>query len=137
MKNFKRIIPILIIVVLLLTSVSVFADDNADSGSGDTTSALKDKGFYRGSEYMYKISVYVGLSDKANKNSDLQAEWKMVGSCPIYVKPESFTLATNVMGGSKNKVSYLSVFSSLKSILDLPVSILTSIALITSGRLSL
>jgi hypothetical protein len=107
MKILKRIILMLVIVALVLTQASVFADDNADSGSGDTSNALKDKGFYRSSEYMYKVSVYVGLSDDVNKNSDLQVEWKIVGSGPIYLKPESFTLAANVMGGSKNKASYL------------------------------
>ena len=111
MKMFKRIAAILIIVAIILTQVSVFADDNADSGSGDTSNALKDKGFYRGAEYMYKVSVYVGLSDEANKSSNLQAEWKMIGSNPLYIKSASFTLSNDIIGSSKNKTNYMNGYS--------------------------
>ncbi|MBF8982589.1 hypothetical protein IZY60_03460 [Lutibacter sp. B2] len=107
MKIFKKIIWMIVVLALTFNSITVFAEDNADSGSGNTNNAAKDKGFYRGSEYMYKVSVYVGLSDKADKKSDLSRDWKIIGSSPIYIKPASFTLATNAMGGSKNKVSYL------------------------------
>ena len=60
-----------VVFVLTFNSISVFADENADSGSGKINNAAKDKGFYRGSEYMYKVSVYVCLSDEADKKSNL------------------------------------------------------------------
>lgn len=107
LKVFKKIIWMIVIFILIFNSLSVFAEDNADSGSGNTGGAAKGKGFYRGSEYMYKVSVYVGLSDKADKNSNLLRDWKMLGNSPLYIKPSSFTLPKNAMGSSGNKVDYI------------------------------
>lgn len=101
----KRIFSILL-VLMILSSAFTFADDNADTGSGDTNNALKDKGFYRGSEYMYKVSVYVGLSDEADKNDNLNVGWIKIGYDPIFIKPSSFTLPSNVLGSNGNKIEY-------------------------------
>lgn len=106
MKRYKCILGILLVIALLISSVSVFADDNADTGSGDTSNALDGKGFYRGSEYMYKVSVYVGLSDTADKNSDLRTKWRMIGAKPIFVKPSNFTMPSGVFLGNGSKVDY-------------------------------
>lgn len=86
--------------------MNVYADDNADTGTGDTGTALTGKGFYRDSEYMYKVSVYVGLSDQASKNSDLSTDWKMIGINPIYVKMSSFTMPSGVFLGTESKMNY-------------------------------
>lgn len=107
LKIFKKTMLIIIIFVITLNQLSVFADDNADSGSGGTEEAMKGKGFYRGREYMYKVSVYVGLSDKVDSKSNLSTDWKMIGSSPVYIKPPSFTLPSNVMGSLRNKEDYI------------------------------
>lgn len=107
MKKKFSIIMIFIAIIIMSMSIFVNADDNADTGDGDTGDALDNKGFYRYSEYMYKVSVYVGKSDVADENTSLN-DWKMIGSNPIYIKPASFTLPTNVLGSSGSKVDYLS-----------------------------
>ncbi len=104
MGKLKRVMTMLLVVLLLLNSIIVFADDNADTGSGDTNNAVKDKGYYRGSEYMYKVTVYVGLSDK---NSNLKSEWMMIGNKPIYIKPSNFTLSSKEFYGLQSKADYL------------------------------
>ncbi len=106
MRSIKNVLLLVLIGVLFLNCTAVYAEDNADSGTGDTGSALADKGYYRGSEYMYKVSVYVGLSDQADQNTDLDSEWKMIGTKPIYVKPSNFTMPSGVFYGSDNKVNY-------------------------------
>ena len=99
MKKYKSILGILLFIALLISSIPAYADDNADTGSGDTSNALDGKGFYRGSEYMYKVSVYVGLSDQADKNTSLSSDWRMLGSRPIYVKPSNFSMPSSVFYG--------------------------------------
>lgn len=106
MKKLKSVLGLFLVMALLIGSLTVYADDNADTGSGDTSNALDGKAFYRGSEYMYKVSVYVGLSDQADKNTDLGGYWKMIGSRPILVKPSNFTMSSNAFIGIENKVNY-------------------------------
>jgi hypothetical protein len=106
MRSIKNVFLLVLIGVLFLNCTAVYAEDNADSGTGDTGSALADKGYYRGSEYMYKVSVYVGLSDQADQNANLASEWKMIGTKPVYVKPSNFTMPSGVFYGSDNKVNY-------------------------------
>ena len=106
MKILKNISVIMLVIAIFVSSMVVYADDNADTGTGDTSNALDGKGFYRGSEYMYKVSVYVGLSDQANKNDNLDTNWKMVGTSPIFVKIPSFTMPSGVFLGAESKVNY-------------------------------
>jgi hypothetical protein len=106
MKKYKSILGILLFIALLISLIPAYADDNADTGSGDTSNALDGKGFYRGSEYMYKLSVYVGLSDQADKNTSLSSDWRMLGSRPIYVKPSNFSMPSSVFYGIESKVGY-------------------------------
>jgi hypothetical protein len=84
----------------------VYADDNADTGSGEVGDALEDKGFYRTSEYMYKVSVFVGLSDNADEFSSLSG-WQEIGSEPIYLKPSTFSLPSGTVGSVGSKIDYL------------------------------
>ncbi|MBK5247776.1 MAG: hypothetical protein JJE49_11005, partial [Peptostreptococcaceae bacterium] len=107
MKTLNRIIVMLVVISFMVSPFSAFADDNADTGTGDTTNALKNKGFYRGSEFMYKVSVYVGLSDLADKNSNLGTGWRMIGTKPVYVKPSSFSIPSGVFYGLSSKVDYV------------------------------
>lgn len=79
----KRLISILLICILLVTA-NIYAEDNADSGNGNTNNALKGKGFYRSSEYMYKVSIYVGLSDNTDMNDNIGSFNKDRRSINIY-----------------------------------------------------
>lgn len=108
MKRLNTLLALLLAIFFTLSGLPIYADDNADTGSGGADNALTGKGFYRTSEYMYKVSVYVGLSDTADKNSVLGRDWKMVGSSAIYVKPSGFTMPANAFYGSGSKVNYQS-----------------------------
>jgi len=107
LKKLKYVVVILLVFTMLMNTVTVFADDNADTGSGGTEDALAGKGFYRTSEYMYKVSIYVGLSDRANESDSLLSNWRRIGSQPLYVKPASFTLPAGTFFGSSSKVDYM------------------------------
>ncbi|WP_129721363.1 hypothetical protein [Xylanivirga thermophila] len=106
MKKLKTILLLLLCITLLPISVFAEGNDNADSGGGGTKGAVKGKGFYRGGEWMYKVSVYVGLSDRANTHTSLSG-YKMIGSAPIFIKPSSFALPSGVIFGKHSKVDYL------------------------------
>lgn len=107
MKRISKLIMMFMVLSITLSSQAVQADDNADTGSGGTEDALDNKGFYRYSEYMYKVTVYVGLSDHANESGSLSNEWKEIGNAPLYVKPSTFTLPNNVIGSEGSKIDYL------------------------------
>ena len=102
----KRIITFTMLLVLII-SLATYADDNADTGSGDTHDALEGKGFYRSGEYMYKVSIYVGLSDQSDETKSLEGYWHRIDNDPVYIKPPSFTLASGVIGAKDSKVIYL------------------------------
>lgn len=95
------------IALMSLSSILVYADDNADTGSGEVGDALEDKGFYRTSEYMYKVSVYVGQSEGADEYSSLSGNWHAIGNQPIYVKPSTFSIPSGTVGSAGTKIDYL------------------------------
>jgi hypothetical protein len=101
----RRILSILIAMTLVFSSLIAFADDNATSGSGGTSGALKGKGYYSGSEWAYKVSVFIGLTDQADKNNRLVGDFKSIGSA--IVKPSSFKIDANAIFGDSQKVFYL------------------------------
>jgi len=103
----KKITFIALMIILLINTVVVFADDNADTGSGETGDALENKGFYRTSEYMYKVSVFVGLSDDTDEFSSLSGQWHELGSNSIYVKPSTFSIPEGTVGSAGSKIDYL------------------------------
>jgi hypothetical protein len=103
----KKIILLMLIICIVFSTVIIFAEDNANSGNGNTNNALEGKGFYRGTEFMYKVSVYVGLSNEADMNDNIN-EFKMVGNNPVIVKPTSFSLPSNLVTSSHSKIDYSS-----------------------------
>lgn len=107
LMKMKRTLTLILCMLLLLSIVNVYADDNADTGDGTTNDALKGKGFYRTNEYMYKVSVYVGNSDTSDEYGSLGANWIEVGNNPIYLKPSSFAMPENVIGSMGSKIDYL------------------------------
>jgi hypothetical protein len=103
----KKNIAILLLLCMFSSIMYVYAEDNADSGSGDTNNALKGKGYYRSAEYMYKVSVYVGLRDTVDMDNDI-SNFKMIGNNPIFIKPKSFSLPSGLITSSHNKFKYRS-----------------------------
>lgn len=105
-EKLKKIIILILIICMVFSTVNIFAKDNADSGNGDINNALEGKGFYRVSEYMYKVSIYVGLSDNTDMNDSINS-FKRIGNQPTYVKPSTFTLPENTFGTPNNKIDYI------------------------------
>jgi len=102
----KKLFVVMIYVILLFSTGNIYADDNADTGEGDTQSASNDRGFYKSSEYMYKVSLYVGLTNEADEMDSLAAKWKQIGNNEVYIKPASFSLESNVTGSDGSKIDY-------------------------------
>ena len=101
----KKILSILIAMTLVFSSLIAFADDNATSGSGGTSGALKGKGYYSGSEWAYKVSIFIGLNDQADKNSRLVGDFKSIGS--VIVEPSNLKSPDNTFFGESQKAFYL------------------------------
>ncbi len=98
---------ILLILLICISSQLVYGDDNASSGNGNVSNALKNKGYYRTNEFMYKVSLYVALSDTVNEYSSINSSYKMIGNEPLYIKPTSFSLPANLVATTNNKIDYL------------------------------
>lgn len=62
-------------------SIPVFAgDNNATGGDGDTHPAAQGYGWYNSSQYLYKVTLYVGKSESASKQSSLANDFYCVGT---------------------------------------------------------
>lgn len=103
----RYVLLISCMMITLLCSFTSYAADNADSGTGGTEGAAANKGYYRDSEYMYKISIYVAKSDQTDEDSNLKNDWYRIGS-PMYVQPSTFILSSAAIGGGGNKTDYQS-----------------------------
>lgn len=102
MKCTRIISMILAFSFLFSISITSFADDNANTGGGTTKPAVVGK--YRSSEWMYKVSVYVGLDSRADTKTPIGG-YKLIGQ-PVYVRP-NFPMPSNVLYTKNNKVQYL------------------------------
>lgn len=102
----KRIILILLSFVILLTACSmiVFADDNAQSGSGDTQGAATGYAWYSTYQYLWKVTLFVGRTDQATKQSDLSNDFYRVGT--IVMKKTGWDVDSSVKFASGTKVDY-------------------------------
>lgn len=111
MRKQKRKLSIILFFILIFTTIPIFADgggdDNAKPGDGDTKDKVDGKGFYRSAEWMYKVSIYVGKSDKVNEKTPLGSGFYEISTNPLYVKPKSFSLPSGVKFGKYNKPEYL------------------------------
>ncbi len=102
----RKITSLFISIIMVLTSVfSVYANDNATSGNGDVTDAVL--GYYLSREYMYKVSLYVGLDENCDETHGINGNYKMIGDEPLYIKPDTFGLPDNTIGTMNNKIDYL------------------------------
>ncbi len=111
MKTNRKITVLLSLLIIILLSMQVFSDgggdDNAEPGDGGTRGKVDGKGYYKSSEWMYKVSVYVGKSDKQKTNSSLLYDFHEISTNPLYVRPGSFSLPSGITFGKYNKPEYL------------------------------
>ena len=107
MRHYKHFAVLLVAVLLCLAcGITAFADDNADSGNGNTSGATQGYGWYNSPEHLWKVSLYVGKSDTANKNSNLINNFYLVGDTSIYIKNTNWSVWSSTKFGAYNKVQY-------------------------------
>lgn len=87
-------------------SITAFADDNAQSGSGDTQGAASGYAWYNTYQYLWKVTLFVGKSDQASKSSNLQNDFHRLGT--IIMKKTGWNVSSSVKFGSGTKVDYYS-----------------------------
>lgn len=102
----KRILSMFTLLVFMMTAFSspVFADDNATSGDGETESAKDGYGYYRESEFLWKVTLFVGKSDEAYKYSSLTSDFYRVGT--VIMKRTGWSVSSSVQFGAYTKVDY-------------------------------
>ena len=61
-------------------SITAFADDNATGGDGTTHGASDGYGWYNTNEFMWKVTLFVGKSDQATKQSSLTNDFYRIGT---------------------------------------------------------
>lgn len=104
----KRILSIILLTVVLLSAFSIpaLADDNAQSGSGDTHGAATGSAWYNTNQYLWKVTLFVGKSDQASKSSNLQNDFHRIGT--VVMKKNDWEVPSSVKFGSGTKVDYYS-----------------------------
>ena len=104
----KRILSIILLMATLLSafSITAFADDNAQSGSGDMHGAASGYAWYNTYQYLWKVTLFVGKSDQASKSSDLQNDFHRIGT--VVMKKTGWNVSSSVKFGSGTKVDYYS-----------------------------
>jgi hypothetical protein len=99
---------ILIFLSIFLFSIFAFADDNATNGEGTPLGhGAVGRGYYHGTEYMYKVSLYVGITENAYYTDESLHRFQMVGTEPLYLKPNYLVVPDGTIFATKNKVQYL------------------------------
>ncbi len=103
----KRILCFILLTATLLSAfcMTAFADDNAQSGTGDTHGPASGYAWYNGYQYLWKVTLYVGKSDQATKQSNLLADFYKIGT--VIMKKNDWSVSSNVKFGSNTKVEYL------------------------------
>ncbi len=104
----KRIVCFIMLTVLLLSvfSITALADDNAQGGSGNAQNAVTGYGWYNTYEYLWKVTLFVGKSDQATKQSNLVNDFHRIGT--VVMKKTDWTVSSSVKFGSGIKVDYYS-----------------------------
>ena len=104
----KRILCVFLLIATLLSafSITVLADDNAQSGSGDTHGAATGSAWYNTNQYLWKVTLFVGKSDQASKSSNLQNDFHRLGT--VVMKKNDWEVPSSVKFGSGTKVDYYS-----------------------------
>ncbi len=102
----KKILTLLLTVVLLSAFfVTALADDdNAQSGDGNTHGAASGYAWYNRYQYLWKVTVFVGKTDTATKQSNLINDFHRVGT--IVMKKSGWNVNSNVKFGNATKIDY-------------------------------
>ena len=88
-------------------SITAFAgDDNATGGDGNTHPAAEGYGWYNSYQYLYKVTLFVGKKDTANKQSSLTNDFYRIGT--VIVKKSGWDVSSSVVFGNGTKVDYYS-----------------------------
>lgn len=108
MRHIKHLASLLLVLILCtICGVTALADDdNATGGSGNTSGAANGYGWYNSTEYLWKVSLYVGKSDTASKSSNLMNNYYLVGGTSIYIKNTNWSVSSSTKFGAYNKVQY-------------------------------
>lgn len=104
--HLKRILSILLLMATLLSafSITAFADDNATGGDGTTHGASDGYGWYNTNEFMWKVTLFVGKSDQATKQSSLTNDFYRIGT--VIMKRPGCTFNSNCVFGNATKIDY-------------------------------
>ena len=104
----KRILTIILLMATLLSafSIAAFADDKAQSGSGDTEGAASGYAWYNTRQFLWKVTLFVGKTDQASKSSSLTDDFHRIGT--IVLKRAGWEVDSSVKFGSGTKVDYYS-----------------------------
>ncbi len=104
----KKILCFSVLIVLLLIafSIPIFAEDNAQSGSGDAQGAITGYGWYNPYQYLWKVTLFVGKTDQVTKQSDLVNDFHRLGT--VVMKKTGWTVSSSVKFGNGIKVDYYS-----------------------------
>ena len=120
----KRILCTVILIATLLSvfSIQTFADDNAQSGSGDTHGAVSGYAWYNTYQYLWKVTLFVGKTDQASKQSSLTNDFHRIGT--IVMKKTGWTVSSSVKFGSATKVDY---YSGTSLVMDVSPKIISDV----------
>ena len=97
----------LLLAAMLLSAFSITAfagDDNATGGDGNTHDAAEGYGWYNPYQYLYKVTLFVGKKDTANKQSSLTNDFYRIGT--VIVKKTGWSVSSSVKFGNATKVDY-------------------------------
>ena len=103
----KRIISVLLLIATMLSAFSITAfasDDNAQSGDGDLGDATQGSAWYNPSQYLWKVTLFVGKSDQSSKQSSLTENFYRIGT--VIIKKNDWTVSSSAKFGSGTKVDY-------------------------------
>ena len=103
----KKSLIILLLAAVLLSAFSITAfagDDNATGGDGTTHDAAEGYGWYNEYQYLYKVTLFVGKKDTANKQSSLTNDFYRIGT--VIVKKTGWNVSSSVKFGNATKVDY-------------------------------
>lgn len=119
----KKMISILLACAVLLSvsPCSVFAaggDDNATGGDGNTQGAESGWGWYNTSQYLWKVTLYAGKTDRVTKQDSLMSDYHKIGTC--IMKKTGWSIPEDTRFGNRPKAEYYAG-SSMKRLTDVAI----------------
>jgi len=107
MKKILKTFLIFILCIMVLPIVSYGnGSDNADTGTGEGEGKAEKGGHYNSGEWMWKVTIYVGTSDKVNTSHSLNENFQKIGE-PVFIQPSSFSIPNGTIFMKNNKADYL------------------------------